>query len=275
MPDPRLKKGLGQHHLTRPELCRPLLRFLRPDGRPVVEVGPGGGILTRLLLAESGKVLALELDPEWAFALRRCSREPGLALAVMDAMQVCWRKVPTGALVAGNLPYEVASALIRRLLPMHARIARLGFLVQREVAERFVARPGSKAYGLLSVLAASWSDVELLGIVARGSFRPPPKVEGAFIGFRLKAPPLPEVEMPAFVGTVELAFSQRRKTLRNALASGWGRDRAEEALESAGVDTLTRAEEIPLETFVRIERARRRSIGEWAGKSAGKLGDRE
>ena len=257
MPDPRLKKRFGQHHLTRPELCRPLLRFLRPDRRLVIEVGPGGGILTRLLLEESGKVVALELDPEWAFALRHRSVASGPSLAVADAMQVCWRRVRTGSLVAGNLPYEVASALIRRLLPMHARIARLGFLVQREVAERFVARPGSKAYGLLSVLAASWSDAELLGIVARGSFRPPPKVEGAFIGFRLKAPPLPEAEMPAFVGTVELAFSQRRKTLRNALASGWGKERAEEALEAAGVDKLARAEEIPLETFLRLERAKK------------------
>ncbi|MCH7664529.1 MAG: ribosomal RNA small subunit methyltransferase A [Acidobacteria bacterium] len=266
MSDPRLKKRFGQHHLTRPELCRPLLRFLRPDGRPVVEVGPGGGILTKLLLQEGGKVLALELDPEWAFALGDCVEEGGLALAVADAMQVCWRRVPTGALVAGNLPYEIASALIRRLLPLHGRIARLGFLVQREVAERFVARPGSKSYGLLSVLAAAWSDVELLGTVARGSFRPLPKVQGAFIGFRLKPPPIPEAEMPAFVETVELAFSQRRKTLRNALASRWGRERAEEVLAAVGVDKLTRAEQIPLETLLRIEGARRsaeRSARKW------------
>ena len=218
--------------------------------------------MTRLLLQEGGKVLALELDPEWAFALGNGVEKSGLALAVADAMQVCWRKVPTGALVAGNLPYEIAGALIRRLLPLHARIARLGFLVQREVAERFVARPGSKAYGLLSVLAAAWSDVELLGIVARGSFRPPPKVDGAFIGFRLKPPPLPEAQMPAFVETVELAFSQRRKTLRNALASGWGRDRAQIVLEVAGVDRLTRAEEIPLEVLLRIEGARRLQVRE-------------
>lgn len=257
MNGPRLKKHFGQHHLTRSELCRPLLRFLRPDGSPVVEVGPGGGVLTNLLLEGGGKILALELDPEWAFALRTRSGDRRLALAVADAMQVRWERVPAGALVTGNLPYEIGSALIRRLLSMHARISRLGFLVQREVAERFVAKPGTKEYGLLSVLAAAWSDVQLLGTVARGSFRPPPKVEGAFIGFRLKPPPLPDVEMPAFVETVELAFSQRRKTLRNALASGWGRERAEVVLEAAGVDRRVRAEEIALETFLRIERARR------------------
>lgn len=256
MRDPRLKKRFGQHHLTRADLCRPLLRFLRAEGKPVVEIGPGGGVLTDLLLEESDSVLALELDPEWAFALRKRSGDRALALAVADAMQIRWERVPAGALVCGNLPYEIASALIRRLLPLHARIPRLAFLVQREVAERFVAQPSTKAYGLLSVLAAAWSDVRLLGTVARGSFRPPPKVEGAFVGFRLEPPPLPDAEMAAFVETVELAFSQRRKTLRNALASKWGRERAEAVLDAASVDKNTRAEEIGLEMFLRIESAR-------------------
>jgi 16S rRNA (adenine1518-N6/adenine1519-N6)-dimethyltransferase len=226
----------------------------------VVEIGPGGGVLTDLLLKESASVLAVELDPEWAFALRERSGDRAPELAVADAMAIQWERVPAGALVSGNLPYEIASALIRKLLPMHPRVPRFAFLVQREVAERFVARPRTKAYGLLSVLAAAWSDARLLGIVARGSFRPPPKVEGAFIGFTLKPPPLVDSEMPAFVETVELAFSQRRKTLRNALASGWGRERAEAVLEAAGVDRRTRAEEIGLETFVLIEGSRREHL---------------
>ncbi len=255
MSDPRLKKHLGQHHLTRAELCRPLMEFLRPEGQPVVEIGPGGGVLTNQLVEAGASVLALELDPEWAFSLRSRSGDSGPALAVADAMGVRWGRVSPGTLVTGNLPYEIASALIRRLLPMHPRVARLGFLVQREVAERFVAQPGTKAYGLLAVLAGAWSEVRLLATVARGSFRPPPKVEGAFVGFELKPAPLPDDEMSGFVEMVELAFSQRRKTLRNALASGWGRERAEAALESAGVDRRTRAEQITLQTFLRIERA--------------------
>lgn len=251
MSRPRLKKRFGQHHLVRAELCAPLVRYLEPIDGPVVEVGPGGGVLTSLLAQRATKVLALELDREWAFELGGLV-EGRLELAVADAMSVAWERAPAGSIIAGNLPYEIASALIRRLLPLHARIDRMAFLVQREVAERLVAAPGNKSYGLLAVLAAAWSEVEWLGTVARGSFRPPPKVEGAFVGFALKAPPLPETEMPAFVKTVELAFSQRRKTLRNALAAGWGRDRADRALERAGVSATARAEETSLEAFLRL-----------------------
>lgn len=255
MTGPRLKKHFGQHHLLRPELCRPLMKYLRPLGHPVIEIGPGGGILTELLLEEGSKVAALELDPEWAFALRQRSADRRVHLAVADAMDVAWDRLPAGTLVAGNLPYEIASALIRRLLPLHARIPRLAFLVQREVAERFVARPGTRAYGLLALLAAAWSDVELLGTVARGSFRPPPKVEGAFLGFALKQPPVADEEMPAFVRTIELAFSRRRKTLRNALASGWGRERADRVLVTAGIEPKARAEEFDLATFLALHRS--------------------
>lgn len=257
MLEPRLKKRFGQHHLTRPELCRPLVDYLAPQRSRVVEIGPGGGILTDLLLARESRVWALELDPEWAFTLAGSRTRSQMQVVVTDAMRLRWDAVPRGTLVAGNLPYEIASALIRTLLPLHERIPRMAFLIQREVAERFVAKPGTKAYGLLAVLAAAWSQVELLGVVARGSFRPPPKVEGAFVGFRLVAPPLPDADMPAFVATVELAFSQRRKTLRNALASRWGRVGAEEVLLQAGLNHKTRAEQLALDDFVRIERARR------------------
>lgn len=258
MPKPLLKKRFGQHHLVRAELCAPLIRYLRPHEGRVIEVGPGGGVLSKVLLAEAPKLLALELDPEWAFEwVCRCkpssSAKPRLAVA--DAMKVAWDRVSPGTLVTGNLPYEIATALIRRLLPLHDRIPRLAFLVQREVAERLVAVPGSRAYGLLAVLAAAWSDAEILGTVARGSFNPPPKVEGAFIGFSLKQPPLPDSEMSAFVRLIELSFSQRRKTLRNALASRWGRERADRVLETAGFGAKTRAEELALEGFVALHEA--------------------
>lgn len=252
---PRLKKQFGQHHLVRADLCRPLLDFLEPAGHTVIEVGPGGGILTDLLLESSSQVTALELDPEWAAVLCGKPEHKALRLAVADAMDVQWHRVRAGTLITGNLPYEIASALIRRLLPHHALFPRLAFLIQREVAERFVAQPGTKAYGLLSILAAAWSDTSHLGTVARGSFRPPPKVEGSFIGFRLKPPPLADDEMPAFVRTVELAFSQRRKTVRNALASGWGRELAEAVLFEAGIELRSRAEELDLAGFVALHRA--------------------
>ena len=112
---------------------------------------------------------------------------------------------------------------------------RAAFLVQKEVAERIVAGPGDPGYGSFSVLVACYARASVLGRVRPGSFRPPPKVESAFVGLELHAPPLPPAEMPAFLATVRLAFGQRRKTLRNALAAGWGREEAERALAAAGL----------------------------------------
>jgi len=252
---PSLKKSLGQHHLVDSALCRPLVEFLRPEGARVLEIGPGGGVLTAALLAAGARVLAWEVDPDWAAVLRH--RLPGspLQLVVGDALELPWSRLPAPTLVAGNLPYNVATALIERLFPHHERVPRAGFLVQKEVADRLVARPGDPAYGSLSVLTAAYAEARLLGRVKRGSFRPPPKVEGAFVGFVLHPPPLPAAAMPGFVGMVRLAFNQRRKTLRNALAAGWGREKAEAVLGRAEVGEKVRAEEVGLEGFLGIYEA--------------------
>ncbi len=273
---PRLKKSLGQHHLTSGALCRPLVEFLAPHGQRVVEVGPGGGVLTAELLAAGARVLAWEVDLEWAAELRRRLRgavgeaaavaaagagapvgagsNPGasgaggarLSLVVEDALDLPWGRLPAPTLAAGNLPYNVATALLAALLPHHRQVPRAAFLVQREVADRLLAAPGDPAYGSFSVLVASYARAVPLGRVRRGSFHPPPKVEGAYVGFELRPPPLPEREMPAFLATVRLAFGQRRKTLRNALAAGWGRERAVAALGALGLPDNTRAERLGL-----------------------------
>lgn len=255
-PNPRLAKRLGQHHLVDGALCRPLVDFLRPAGERVVEIGPGGGVLTRELLAAGARaVLGVEVDPAWAFSLRGRLDDPRLSLAVADALELAWERLPAPTLTAGNLPYNVGTAILERLLPHHRVLPRAAFLLQREVAERLVARPGDKPYGALSVLVAARARVRLLGRVRPGSFRPPPKVSGAFVGLELTPPPLPAPEMPAFTATVRLAFAQRRKRLSNALAAGWGRDRAEAALAAAGLDPGARAEELSLEGFLALHRA--------------------
>lgn len=249
---PALQKKLGQHHLTRPEVARPLVEFLAPGGRRVVEIGPGGGILTGELLAAEARVLALELDPAWAFAVRQRLPAKALTVVATDALSFDWSRLPGGTLAAGNLPYNVATALIERLLPHHAAIPKAAFLVQLEVAERLAAMPGSDAYGALSVLTQARAVVEILGRVRPGAFHPPPKVDSAFVGLRLKSPPLPEAAMPAFTRLVHLAFGQRRKTLRNALAAGLGRERAEAVLSAAGIETGARAEELGLPAYVHL-----------------------
>jgi 16S rRNA (adenine1518-N6/adenine1519-N6)-dimethyltransferase len=251
-PQPRLKKRLGQHHLARPELCLPLIDFLRPEGSTVIEVGPGGGILTRPLLGRGARVRAIEMDLEWACSLRQSVPDRNLKIVVADAMTVSWEGLPRGSLVTGNLPYQISTALIERLLPLGERIPRACFLVQREVAQRLVARPRESAYGSLSVLVAAFSQAMILGAVGKDSFRPPPKVDGAFVGFRLLAPPVPENQLRAFTGVVRLAFGRRRKTLRNALSAGLGKERATSVVASLGKGDLVRAEELELDDFLRL-----------------------
>lgn len=254
---PRLKKALGQHHLVSGALCRPLVDFLEPAGERVLEVGPGGGVLTAELLAAGARVWGWELDPEWAARLPRRFRGSPLSLVVGDALDIPWGRLPAPTLVAGNLPYNVATAILERLLPHHARIPRAAVLVQKEVAERLVAGPRDEAYGSLSVIVAAYAEATILGTVRPGSFRPPPKVESAFVGFELRPPPLPEAEMPELLRTVRLAFAKRRKTLRNSLASGWGREQTAAVLAAVGLGEKVRAEELGLPVFLEIHRTAR------------------
>lgn len=252
---PRLKKSLGQHHLVDGRLCRPLVEFLAPEGQRVLEIGPGGGVLTEQLLAAGASVTAWELDLEWAFELRRRQGSGGLALVVGDALGIAWPAIPPGTLVAGNLPYQVGTAILRKMLAAGNGVPRAAFLLQREVVDRIVAEPGSKVYGALSVEVAARARARILGRVRPGSFRPPPKVDSAFVGLERRPPPVPEADVEALIALVQQAFSQRRKTLRNSLGSAWGKREAEAVLERAGIDPGARAETLSLDQFCALYRA--------------------
>lgn len=263
MPD--LKKKWGQNHLVDGRICRPLVDFLAPRGRRVVEIGPGGGVLTReLLAAGAAEVVGWEIDPEWAQAAQRQVDDERFSVVVGDALEMDWPALAAaggdgdGLLAAGNLPYNVATPIIENLLPHHASVPRAAFLVQKEVGERLVAGAGDPAYGYLSVLVAAYAEARWLGVVKRGAFRPPPKVDGAFVGLVLRPPPLPPAEMPAFLKTVSAAFALRRKTLRNSLASAFGKQAAARAVESLvaeeGWDPRVRAEALDLDRLLALHR---------------------
>ena len=270
---PTRRKALGQHHLRDGALAAPLVEFLRlAPGVPVLEIGPGGGALTRELRARGAHVVALELDLEWAVELARGAHgggsrqrlsekenavrsQSGLVVAVGDALEVDWSRISPRWRVAGNLPYNVGTAILERFLRGAPAGVRAGFLLQREVVERLVATPGSPAYGALSVLVASRARARQLAVVKPGSFVPPPRVESAFVGVETVTPPVDPALLVALERVVRAAFAQRRKSLRNALAAGAGREAAERALAAAGLARGRRAETLSLEEFVALARA--------------------
>lgn len=270
---PPLKRALGQHHLRDGRLCRPLVEYLQLETScGVVEIGPGGGVLTRELLARGVRVGAIELDPAWAFALRsrialewepvqrgasgeRGGRPARLTIVVADALDIEWSRLPVGWRVAGNLPYNVGTPIVERLLAGAPIGTRAGFLLQREVVERMVARPGDDAYGALSLLVAIRARAERLAILRPGSFVPPPKVDSAFVGLEVVEPPLSARQLPELERLIRVAFAQRRKSLRNSLAAGYGRAAADAALAAAGIAPSRRAEQLGLREFMALRSA--------------------
>jgi len=211
-------------------------------GETVVEIGPGRGALTDVLLARGLKVIAIEKDRGLAAALG--TRE-NLTVVTGDALKVNWHAPK----VIGNIPYYITSPLIDKALtpPLPERIV---FLVQDEVADRIAAQPGGKTYGALSVGVQAVAKVEKLFTVAPGSFRPPPKVRSALIRLTPLAQPLiMDVEVAPLRAFVTACFSRRRKQLKNAVPGITAAD-----LEQMGFDPTVRPERLPPEAFVRLLR---------------------
>lgn len=238
-------RRLGQHFLNDPGILNRIVDALDPvPGETVLEIGPGKGSLTTVLLARGLKVVAIEKDRDLAAAL---SGE-NVTVVAGDALRIAWPRVPK---IVGNIPYYITSPLIDKALtpPLPERVV---FLMQAEVAERLAAEPGSKIYGALSVGVQAVCRVEKLFTVAPGSFKPPPKVRSAVVRLTPRAEPLvKQDEIGAFRTFVTACFSQRRKQLKNAVP---GLSSAQ--LEQLGIDPMLRPERLAPEAFVRMLRAR-------------------
>ncbi len=253
--DPPLRRSLGQHHLRSAESATLAVDFLDVSGRTVIEIGPGGGVLTRLLLERGARrVMACELDPSWAFALRRRVGERRIRLAVGDACDLAFEHAPVAARVAGNLPYNVATRIVSRVLERAPVALRAAFLVQREVADRLTATPGDGAYGALTVLTQARAAARRLAVVLPGSFVPPPAVTSAFVGLERIPLAIGEEEWAGFKALVRTAFSRRRKTLLNNLAAAMDRPAAAAAISASGLPPMVRAEALGLDEFVELFR---------------------
>ena len=256
-----VKKSLGQNFLLDLNLTGRIARAAGPlDGVTVIEIGPGPGGLTRaLLLAGAKKVIAIERDDRAIAALQEISNAaPGrLEVIAGDALHFDAAKhIQEGPVrIAANLPYNIATALLISWLttdPWPPWYERMVLMFQREVAERIVASPGSKAYGRLSVLAGWRTQAKILFDINPSAFVPPPKVTSSVVEFIPRANPLP-CSLRALERVTEAAFGQRRKMLRQSLKS-LGSETLR-LLAMANIAETARAEEIPVEGFVALARA--------------------
>jgi 16S rRNA (adenine1518-N6/adenine1519-N6)-dimethyltransferase len=255
-------KALGQNFVIDQNTIRRIVRLaeISPTDR-VIEVGAGVGTLTLGLAEAAEHVTAIELDRRLIPALEEVLAGTGNVEIVQgDAMELDYQPlIARGAhrLVA-NLPYNIATPLIADLLQQRPEITDFVVMVQREAGERFVATPGSKAYGAVSLLVAYHTDARLLGKVPASVFWPVPKVESLLVRLT-RRPPRLDVGGAELMRVVRAAFSQRRKTIRNTLASGLDMEvgEVEAALARAGVDPGARAEALGLDEFAGLVRVLR------------------
>jgi len=244
-------RALGQNFVADPNTVRRIARLARVGpGDRVVEIGPGLGSLT-LALAETGaQVLAIERDRHLLPALREVLGDHAVEVVEGDATALDWAGMlgdDRWALVA-NLPYNVATGLVLDVLAAAPQVERMLVMVQREVAERLVADPGSRVYGIPSVKRAYWAEARIVGTVPASVFIPRPRVESALVELARRAAPAVDVAPEVLFPLVELAFNQRRKMLRRALASRLDAV----AIEAAGVDPQARAEQLDVAAFGRL-----------------------
>ena len=259
----RPTKQLGQNFVIDANTVRRIVRLAEVSpGDLVLEVGPGIGSLTLGLLAVGATVVAVEIDPDLARALPETVAEfrpdDVARLTVVEADAARVQDLPgEPELLVANLPYNVAVPIVLHLLATFPSLDHGLVMVQSEVADRLVARPGSRVYGVPSVKLAWYAQAHRAGVVPPGVFWPVPRVDSGLVAFRRTPPPPSTASREEVFACVDAAFAQRRKTLRAALASWAGSaSDAERVLLAAGVDPGARGEALDVGSFARIASAR-------------------
>jgi len=261
--DVRPTKKLGQNFVHDPNTVRRIVELagITPDD-VVLEVGPGLGSLTLGLLATGARVVAVEIDPKLAERLPKTVAERGpeaaerLTVVGADALRVTREQLGEPTALVANLPYNVAVPVVLHLLAEVPSLKTGLVMVQTEVADRMAAGPGSRIYGVPSVKLAWYGTARKVAAVPRSVFWPVPNVDSALVAFE-RGDTTASEDRERLFGLVDAAFSQRRKTLRAALA-GWAgsAERAGELLTAAGIDPKTRGEQLDVHDFARIAAAR-------------------
>jgi len=249
----RPRKRFGQHFLHDPAVIGRIVSTIAPAaGDDLVEIGPGHGAITLPLLRQSGRLQVVELDRDLIGPLQEQAGESGaLTVHNADALRLDFcGLVRAGPLrIVGNLPYNISTPLLFHLLEQSHCIRDMHFMLQKEVVDRLAAAPGTSEYGRLSVMIRYRCEVTPLFTIGPGAFRPPPRVTSAFVRLvPYRSPPVAVRDVAMLAAVVQQAFSQRRKTLRNALRGYIDAD----AMKSLGIDPGLRAEMLDLESFVAL-----------------------
>ncbi len=220
MQDYRLKKSLGQHFLHDENVCRKIVEHVtHTPGMNLLEVGPGGGALTKYLLQWSDvNYKAIEVDEEKVMYLCKTFPQAKDKIILQDIL-TAGIPFPDSFSVVGNFPYNISSPILFKVLEWEPQVTEVIGMFQKEVAQRVAAGPGSKTYGILSVLMQAFFRVEYLFDVHENCFTPPPKVKSGVLRFTNLQNPFAISDKRRFIVLVKAAFNQRRKTLRNALKS--------------------------------------------------------
>jgi len=252
----RKRPRLGQNLLTDPTAAERIVAALGDVSQAtVVEIGPGRGALTSLLAARAERLVAIELDRILSAQLRmKYAARTNVEIVEADVLQVDLAAlIGRGhkARVIGNLPYYITSPILERLYRFWESVDTIVLLVQREVAERMAARPGSRDYGLLSAVTQLHARVEKLFTLPPGAFSPPPKVHSTAVRLTPSAQE-PGVPAEEFVEFLKLSFAQKRKTLANNLKSRYGEQAVRAALAAAGLRADVRAEAVGLEKATEV-----------------------
>ncbi len=243
------KKKLGQYFLYDPLILQKIISAARltPDDY-VVEIGPGPGRLTRLLADSVIKVVAIELDDNLYEKLKtELAGYPNLELVHGDALEFHYEDLPRFKVVA-NIPYYITTPIIFRLLDAKKRLDSMTLTIQKEVADRIVAKPGGKDYGVLSLMVQYYAEATFAFMIPKEAFRPSPKVDSAVVHMRiLEKPSVTVKDERIFFRIIKTAFSQRRKMLSNSLKS-LGPD-VKPWLDNAGIDAKRRPETLSIDEF--------------------------
>lgn len=252
------KKALGQHFLKDLRIARRIADTLEDyKALPVLEIGPGMGVLTRFLLEAGHDLTVVELDGESVDFLRRHFPELEGRILAEDFLRLDLGRIFPGEFcVIGNYPYNISSQIFFKVLDYKDRVPCCSGMLQKEVAERLAAGPGSKTYGILSVLLQAWYDIEYLFTVGEKVFNPPPKVKSAVIRLRRNGVRSLDCDEQFFVKVVKASFGQRRKMLRNSLRAAFGEFDSEHRFFSMRAEQLSVADFTELTRWVAEHRSK-------------------